>query len=173
MKKTILKYAVFFCGIVIVAWFLSEFVVLRTHVNGDSMAPTLQNGDSLLIDRISYRFREPKRFDIIVFPYQYRENTYFIKRIVGLPGERIRISEGRIYINGEALEEDYGSGLAEEGGLASYEVRLEENEYFVLGDNRNASQDSREPGVGNIQKEQIIGKAFFRLFPFADFGRIR
>ncbi|MCR5025619.1 MAG: signal peptidase I [Lachnospiraceae bacterium] len=149
------------------------FVAQRTEVSGESMVPTLQDQDSLLVDKLSYRFTEPKRFDIVIFPYHYGNNQYFIKRIIGLPGESVRIDEeGNIYINGELLEEDYGAEVILDPGRAQTEVMLGDDEYFVMGDNRNHSMDSRDISVGNIAKKDILGKAFIRIYPFSTFGGI-
>ncbi len=148
------------------SWFVKP-----TMVKGDSMQPTLEDGDCLLIDRWSYRTGEPKRFDVVVFPYPYRSGTYYIKRVIALPGETIRISgDGDIYVNGRVLIEHYGNGAIQDGGLAANEMTLGEDEYFVLGDNRNSSVDSREPDVGNIRKSDIVGKGWVCLFPFERFG---
>ena len=137
------------------------------------MVPTLTDGDQLLMDKISYRFRDPERFDIIVFPYEYSDNTYFIKRVIGLPGETVQIdTAGTIYINGEPLEEHYGAEVILYPGLAEEEIHLDDDEYFVLGDNRNVSEDSRYPDVGNIKRERIMGRPFLRIFPFSSFGLI-
>ena len=152
------------------------YVGQRTKVSGASMEPTLSDGDNLLVDKISYRFSEPERFDIIVFPYQYKENTYYIKRIIGMPGETVRIDEeGIIYINGEELVESYGREVirADRLGVAAEGVTLADNEYFVLGDNRNASSDSRDASVGNIKREDIIGRAWVRIYPFDKIGFIK
>ena len=137
------------------------------------MYPTLHDGDNLLVDKISYRFTDIERFDIIVFEYQHEENVYYIKRIIGLPGETVQITDGNIYINGELLEEDYGYEVMESAGLAAEPVTLGENEYFVLGDNRNDSTDSRDPRVGNITRDIIVGKAFVRIYPFDAIGFLK
>lgn len=137
------------------------------------MQNTLYNKDQLIVDKISYRFRDPERFDIIVFPFQYKENTYYIKRIIGLPGETVQILDGDIYINGEVLEEDYGKETMVVSGRAVNEIQLGEDEYFVLGDNRNHSEDSRFEEVGNIKRSDIIGRAFIRIWPFSRFGLLK
>jgi signal peptidase I len=138
------------------------------------MEPTLSDGDNLIVDKITYRLREPKRFEIIVFPYQYTKNTYYIKRIIGLPGETVRIDEeGRIWINGEVLEENYGKEVIKDAGLASSEIVLGDDEYFVMGDNRNDSADSRFVSVGNIKRENIVGRAWLRIYPFNKFGILK
>ena len=151
-----------------------RFVMQRTDVSGNSMLPMLEDGDSLLVDKISYRFRDPDRFDIVVFPFTQSEETFFIKRVIGLPGETVQITEdGRIWINGEQLEEHYGLEVIRDPGRAVTPVVLSEGEYFVLGDNRNNSLDSRRIEVGNIHEDQIIGRAWIRIYPFANFGFIK
>ena len=166
-----LLYIVVVLGI---TWLVITFVGQRTEVNGSSMEPTLSNNDNLIVDKISYRFKDPQRFDIIVFPFQYDENVYYIKRIIGLPGETVQIGpDGTIYIDGQLLEEVYGKEVMLSPGRAGEPITLGEDEYFVLGDNRNNSSDSREPSVGNIHRDQIIGKAWGRIWPFRKFGVLK
>ncbi|MCD7744185.1 MAG: signal peptidase I [Lachnospiraceae bacterium] len=176
-KKSIIREAlswiVYVALIFGLVYFVVNYVGESTEVRGDSMYPALNDGDQLIIDMISYQFSDPKRFDVIVFPFQYQEDTYYIKRIIGLPGETVQIEDGVIYINGEVLEESYGYEEIKNPGLASAGITLGEQEYFVLGDNRNDSTDSREPSVGNISREQIIGKAVFRVWPFDAVGFIQ
>lgn len=149
------------------------FIAQRTEVSGQSMEPTLQDHDSLLVDKISYRFTDPKRFEIIIFPYKYGNDQYFIKRVIGLPGETVRVdAEGKIYINDEILYEDYGAEIIQDPGRAIDGVTLGPDEYFVMGDNRNHSMDSREVSVGNIHKKDILGRALIRIYPFTKFGRV-
>ena len=155
-------------------WVLITFVGQRTSVSGSSMEPTLHHGDQLILDKLSYHFSEPERFDIIVFPFQYEEKTYYVKRIIGLPGETVQIDlSGNIYINGEILEEDYGLEPINFPGLAQNPITLGEDEYFVLGDNRNNSSDSRDPSVGNIKRDDIMGKAWVRIWPLNKFGVLK
>lgn len=163
-------------GVLCLTWLVITFVGQRTEVDGASMEPTLSNGDNLIVDKLSYRFRDPERFDIIVFPFKYKEKTYYIKRIIGLPGETVQIDEqGNIYINGEILSESYGREIIrpENVGLAAEPIVLGEDEYFVMGDNRNNSTDSRFAQVGNIKREDIIGRAWVRIWPFSGFGVLR
>jgi signal peptidase I len=137
------------------------------------MNVTLTDGDNLIVDKLSYRFKDPERYDIIVFPYQYQEKTYYIKRIIGMPGETVQIKDGMVYIDGEMLQESYGKEVMEYAGVASEPVELGSDEYFVLGDNRNNSSDSRDPSVGNVNRDQIIGKAFIRIWPLNQFGILK
>ena len=172
-KSTVLSYVIWVGAVVLLAWFLITVVAQRTAVNGTSMVPTLEDGDQLICDKISYRFHDPERFDIIIFPYKYQKNTYFIKRVIGLPGETVRIDyDGNIYINGEILDEKYGLEKMTYPGIAEQEITLGDDEYFVLGDNRNVSEDSRYPDVGLIKREDIIGRAWLRIYPFSKFGLI-
>lgn len=174
--KEILSTSVYLLVALCVAYLIITYVGQRTQVKGASMECTLYDEDTLIVDKISYRFSEPERFDIIVFPYQYKTDTYYIKRIIGLPGETVRIDlEGNIYITApgaeqeELLVESYGKEIIQYPGLAIDPVVLDENEYFVLGDNRNNSSDSRSADVGNIKREDIIGRAWLRIWPLEDF----
>ena len=128
------------------------FVGQRTEVSGSSMETTLSDKDQLFFDKMTYRFRDPKRYDIVVFPYQYQDNTYYIKRIIGLPGETVQILSGMVYIDGMRQDERYGNGIMENPGIAEEPLTLGEDEYFVLGDNRNNSSDSRASDVGLIHR---------------------
>ena len=158
----------------VITFLLIKYVGQRTVVDGQSMEPTLYNNDNLIVYKISYRFKDPERFDIIVFPYQYKDDTYYIKRIIGLPGETVQIdTEGNIYIDGEILEESYGKEIIKDPVLAAQPITLGDDEYFVLGDNRNHSGDSRFADVGNVRRSQIIGRAFFRMWPISSMGLIK
>ena len=151
-----------------------RFVGQRTEVSGHSMEDTLDDGDNLIVDKLTYRFRDPVRYDIIVFPYKYKEDTYYIKRIIGLPGEMVQITEeGNILIHGEILEESYGREVMKSPGIAADPIILGEDEYFVLGDNRNASADSRDPSVGVISGKDIVGRAWLRIWPLNKFGILK
>ena len=166
----ILSFLLYVVVVVGITFLIIHYVGQRTYVSGSSMENTLSDGDNLIVDKITYRFSDPKRYDIIVFPYQYEENTYFIKRIIGLPGETVQIVDGIIYIDGEALQESYGREVMKNSGLAADPVTLGEDEYFVLGDNRNDSTDSRDPSVGKIPRDRIIGRAWVRIWPLSKIG---
>nr|WP_330362045.1 signal peptidase I [Pseudobutyrivibrio ruminis] len=156
-----------------IVFLITHFVGQRTVVSGSSMEDTLSDGDNLIVDKLSYRFHNPERYDVVVFPYQYEEDTYYIKRIIGLPGEVVNIdSDGTIYINGEPLDETYGTETILNSGLAASDILLGPDEYFVLGDNRNNSTDSRFEQVGNIHGSDIVGKAWVRVYPFNEFGLV-
>ena len=173
IMRELLNTAIYLLCVLGAVWLVITFVGQRTEVEGASMENTLHNGDNLIVDKLSYRFHDPERFDIIVFPYQFQDNTYYIKRIIGLPGETVQImDDGSIYINGEKLEENYGMEVIkpETIGRAAEPIELGDDEYFVMGDNRNNSSDSRTDMVGNITRENIIGKAWLRIWPVSDFG---
>lgn len=150
------------------------YAVARTDVAGTSMETNLYDGDSVIVDKFTYHFRDPQRFEIIVFPYE--DNVFFIKRIIGLPGETVQINEqGNILIDGEILVEDFGREVIQPNriGIVSEPILLGEDEYFVMGDNRNNSKDSRMVIVGNIKRDDIVGRAVFRIWPFSRFGILR
>lgn len=164
--KEILSTSIYILVVLVITFLIVKYVAVRTEVIGPSMEPTLHSEDNLIVEKVSYRFHKPERFDVIVFPFRYAERTYYIKRIIGLPGETIQIDEdGNIYINGEVLKENYGKEVIKNPGLASEPILLGQNEYFVLGDNRNDSADSRDPSVGNIYRKDIIGRAWIRFWP--------
>ena len=168
--KEILSTSVYLLVVLLITYLIVNFVGQRTEVVGSSMESTLSDGDNLIVDKISYRFKDPERYDIIVFPFQYAENTYYIKRIIGMPGEKIRIdSDGVIYVNDKVLTEFEGREIIVDPGIAFQEITLGEDEYFVMGDNRNNSTDSRDPSVGNIHKKDILGRAWLRIWPLYEF----
>ena len=173
MKEIIKELAGWLLYIVLIialTWTVVTFVGQRTEVSGSSMETTLSDKDQLIVDKMTYRFRDPKRYDIVVFPYQYQDNTYYIKRIIGLPGETVQVKNGEVYIDGEILGEDYGAEAMEDAGIASEPIELGTDEYFVLGDNRNHSSDSRDPSVGVLRREDLIGRAWIRIYPFDEMG---
>ena len=173
IAKEILDLIVYFIVLVLIFLLLQYFVGQHIEVNGSSMENTLSNGDHLILEKVSYRFNDPERFDIVVFrPFDTKEqkNTFFIKRIIGLPGETVQIIDGQIYINGEVSEEDYGNDVIRNPGIASSKITLDDDEYFLLGDNRNNSSDSRFSEVGPVKREAIIGRAWMRIWPLNKIG---
>jgi signal peptidase I len=150
-----------------------NFVLQRTIVDGSSMENTLHDGEQLYVEKLSYRFDALKRFDIIVFyPYGRENEEYYVKRIIGLPGETVQIIGSDIYINGEILKENYGKEPIMDPGRAAEPITLGDDEYFVMGDNRNISKDSRSEEVGNVKRENIGGRAILRIKPLSKFGTI-
>ncbi len=152
--------------VIILAYLCVVCFGARTVMVGQSMSDEIQNGDTVLINRVKYIFFAPKRGDVIVFRPNGNEKTHrYVKRVVGLPGERIQIRDGKLYINGMEYEKNKEIGKIEDPGIAAEELTLEQDEYFVLGDNCENSEDSRFVSVGNVKKKDIIGKAWLILFP--------
>lgn len=150
---------------VFVAFAIVYCVGIRTSIIGDSMSPTLSNGQEIYINRVVYNFTSPKRNDVIVFMPPSNENShYYVKRVIGLPGETIQIKGGRIFINGKLYDENRDIyDLIADPGIAEDELTLGKDEYFVLGDNRNNSEDSRSANIGPIKKSMIFGRAWLHL----------
>lgn len=156
--------------VISIAWFVVFSLATQITVTGQSMEPALQQGEVVLMNRLSYRLGSPKRCDIVVF--EKEPGTYQIKRIIGLPGETVQITGGLVYIDGQALELPDGLNEAGLPGLAEYPILLGDDEYFLLGDNRAGSEDSRFANVGNVKKQQIRGKVWLRIQPLSRFGLI-
>lgn len=146
----------------------------RVSIAGDSMSPALKNGDVLLVNRLVYNARKPERGDIIAFRPNGNENAhYMVKRVVGLPGETVQIQDGQVYIDGKVLVKDIYCYDITIPGVAAEPVELGENEYFVLGDNHESSDDSRMADVGNVKREDIYGKVWFVANFSSDFGLVK
>ncbi len=174
IMRELFGWVLYILIVVGLTYLILTYVGQRTRVSGHSMETTLSDGDNLIVDKLSYRFGDPKRYDIIVFPYKYKENTYYIKRIIGLPGETVQVTDGYAYIDGELLESDvYGAEIMDNSGIAGEPLTLDEDEYFVLGDNRNNSSDSRDPSVGILTREDLLGRAWIRIYPFDKMGVIK
>lgn len=151
-------------------WYFGQ----RISTVGDSMNPVLKNGDVVLVNRFVYNASAPKRGDIIAFKPKGNENAhYYIKRIIGLPGESVEIIENCIYINGEKLEEEYKTTEISDVGIAFEKIQLGSDEYFVLGDDRENSEDSRNADVGNVKRDYIYGKVWFVSAPKSSFGFVK
>lgn len=142
------------------SYFITTNVFVKTSVSGVSMEPTLREGQVVIVNKFEYHFKMPKRNDVIVYKQSNKEHSYFeLKRVIGLPGETVKIKNGVVYINDEVIKEKVKTDIIQNGGLAEEGVKLDDNEYFVLGDNRNDSEDSRFASVGNVLKNEILGKA--------------
>ena len=150
------------------------YVGMRTSVVGQSMMPALENNQEILINRFVYLLTNPKPNDIVVFlPNGNEKSHYYVKRVIGTPGDTVQIKDGTVYVNGEPFEEAVETDAILDAQLAGEEILLAEDEYFVLGDNRNNSEDSRYANIGNVKKQHIIGKAWFIAAPYEDFGFIK
>ncbi len=149
-------------------------VGFRISVVGPSMSPTLENGERILVNRIGYKLFDPKRNDLVVFlPNGNEKAHYYIKRVIALPGDRVQIKDGIVYINGEPFEEKAEVSAIENPLLAEDEIVIGKDEYFVLGDNRNNSEDSRYASIGNVKKEHIVGQAWIIVYPWNKFGLLK
>ncbi len=160
------------------ATFVTNYVAHQTTVEGESMEPTLADGDTVIIQRLSYHFSDPQRYDVVVFPVSYEEtednNTYYIKRVIGMPGETVQIIDGSVYIDGEQLKDDkYAISDILDPGIASTPLVLGKDQYFVMGDNRNMSTDSRSSYVGLVSRRNIIGEAWICTWPLNHFGSLK
>lgn len=172
-KKVILEYGCYLFIVVFVLFLAPTFLMEKILVDGDSMQNSLEDGDQVLIEKVSRYFAGPDRFDVVVFTKK-RGSTekVYIKRIIGMPGEEIRIVGDQIFINGELLEEDFGKDSMLTAGIAADSITLGPDEYFVLGDHRSISADSRNANVGVVKKSELDGVVFLRVFPFNDFGKV-
>ena len=151
---------------VLLGFLLITFGFEKTTVSGNSMDPILKDGDTVVVSKIAYAVLSPRRNDVIVYRQEGKEHSYnSVKRVIGLPGEKILIEDGKIFIDGEPYEEINGVDPMVSGGIAEEEITLEKGEYFVLGDNRNQSEDSRYSSVGMVKKKEIVGKAWIRTSP--------
>lgn len=164
------EYLETIAGALFLAVFIMVFVARAFTVDGPSMLPTLHSGERLLIDKVTYRVRPPKRGDVVVFRYPADPKHYFIKRVVGVAGDLVQIEGGKVRVNGVEIDEPYLDAPML-GRNRSFSVP--EGHYFVLGDNRNNSQDSRSPMVGYVPRSHIIGRALLRYWPVDRIGFIR
>ena len=169
-KKLMFEIIIFLIALLLVilfAYLIVHYALESTTVYEESMSPTLLVEDEVLINKFKYRLSNPERFDVIVFIKTDREHSYYnIKRIIGLPGETIQITDDGVLANGQVLEDIVEVEDMHNYGLAKEVVTLDENEYFVLGDNRNSSEDSRFANVGNVLRDDILGKAWIRTNNF-------
>lgn len=155
-----------------IVWLFITFVGQLTNVSGQSMYPTLNDNDWILIEKVTMRVSGFDRYDVVVFPYANNPKINYIKRVIGLPGDTVDIKDGKILINGEVLQEPvaYEPITGEENFTTQFPAVVPEAAYFVMGDNRNNSSDSRYSDVGFIHKKDIVGKGFLRIFPFTQIG---
>ena len=170
-KKIIKEIMIWILLIVItitVSYLVTTNIFVKTSVSGVSMEPTLKEGQVVIVNKFKYYLKKPKRNDVIVYKQSNKEHSYFeLKRVIGLPGETVKIKNGVVYINDEVMKEKIKTDIIQNSGLAEEGVKLDDNEYFVLGDNRNDSEDSRFASVGNVLRNEILGKAIAIEKPFS------
>lgn len=172
--KTAIEWGTEIIVVCILAWMLVSFFGQRVSNAGDSMSPVLKNGDVVLINRIVYDARKPKRGEIIAFRPNGNENAHYcIKRVVGLPGETIQIKDGKVYIDGKVQKKNVYTSDLDFAGIAEKKLTLGETEYFVLGDNGAGSDDSRLADIGNVKREDIGGKVWFVTNIGKNFGFVK
>ncbi len=171
--KTLLRWCVDIVAVIALAVFAVMMFGTKVTVSGRSMEPTAGSGEVVLLNKLWYNFSEPKQFDVVAFHGPTGDTKTYIKRIVGIPGDRVQITDGKLYINDMAAELPGTPGAITLPGLAEHGVTLKEDEYFVLGDNPDTSEDSRFANVGNVHRTQIEGKVWFRVSPFDRMGFVK
>ncbi|MGL5435199.1 MAG: signal peptidase I [Lachnospiraceae bacterium] len=168
MLRQVSRWVIDIVVVLSLAWFCLYSFGSQITVSGQSMTPLLSSGQTVLMNRLIYDLSGPKRMDVVVFERDDKKTN--IKRVIGLPGETVQIAGGYVYINGTRLEASDGLDQVSLGGLAENPVELGDDEYFLLGDNRDSSEDSRFVNIGNVKEEQILGKVWLRIFPLIDFS---
>ena len=164
--QNVLEYLLYIVGAIVVCLLIIRFVAVRSVIEGSSMFPTFKDKENVIVEKISYYFHGPERYDVIVFELKDNPQEHFVKRVIGLPGETVQILNGYVYINGEKLEDDdFCNELIANAYTAKDPITLGEDEYFCMGDNRNHSNDSRSKSVGPVTKKQILGRVCFRFWP--------
>lgn len=168
LKKEIIEWIKTICTSLLISLVIITFA-RPTIVDGHSMNPTLKHYDILLMNQLLYKTKDPAHGDVIIFKLE-SEGRNLVKRVIGIEGDLVEIKDGRVFVNGIELEEDY----ILETDISSKDLTLvvPEGKFFVLGDNRNGSKDSRSIDVGPVDEDIILGKAYFRLFPFTKIGVI-
>lgn len=154
---------------IIAAFFIITFVFESVSVDGHSMDPTLNNKDRLIVEKVTYHFTDPKPGDVVVIKYPANPREKFIKRVVAVGGDKVRIENSKLYINDVPKDEPY---ILETNMRDFNQVIIPQNTVFVLGDNRNNSRDSRYSDVGFVDYKMVVGRAALRIFPFSRFGKL-
>ena len=174
LVRKVLSWIVELVVVIGLAYVLVSFFGIRTNVVGQAMEQTLENDDDILVNKFAYIISKPKQGDVIVFlPNGNKKSHYYVRRVVAVPGDTVQIKDGALYVNDELYKESTDVASMEDAGIASDAVKLEKDEYFVLGDNRNNSEDSRYANIGNVKRDYIIGKSWFRFSSLGSFGTIK
>jgi len=167
----------FSLGIALILFFVvREFIFRTARVDGNSMTPTLEHGDMVILNRFAYVTGTPRVGDIVAFPYAQNPSEHYIKRIIAAPGDVVDLREGQFWINGEPLGDDFSDEriLSDSGvNFTEFPIEIEDEHFFVLGDNRNGSQDSRFSKVGNVPAKDMIGRAGLRIWPVGRLGLVK
>ena len=172
--KEVLSWTIEILVVIVIAYVSVEYFGFRTSVVGQAMESTLKNEEQILVNKFGYLISQPKAGDVIVFlPNGNEKSHYYVRRIIGTPGDKVQILDGAVYVNGKLFNERTNVSSVEDPGIAVDEITLGEDEYFVLGDNRNNSEDSRFANIGNVKKDYIVGKAWFHFSKITDMGKIR
>ncbi len=158
--------------VVVLAMFLVQYMGMNYEVIGHSMEPSFEVGDTVLVDQIAYKIGKPHRFDVVLFQNRSNEDQVYMKRVIGLPGEKIQIQNGNVYIDDQLLDMGEDAEKINLPGIADNPVLLGEDEYFVIGDNYDSSEDSRFSNIGNVSRTEMIGRVWFRFYPFDRLGFI-
>ncbi len=156
----------------ILGYSIVQFGGQTITIIGDSMNDALESGDTVLVSKISYTFQKPERYDIVAFKLRKSDEYYNVKRIIGMPNETVQIVDGHIFIDGKELQDVPFDEYIMTSGIAEDAITLDDNEYFLMGDNCNNSEDSRFSNVGNVLDTEILGKVIYRIFPSESRGRI-
>jgi len=156
---------------VLLALVTRNFIFRVTRVTGYSMNPTLNHGDVLILNRFSYLFTSPRVGDIVAFPYPSDPSEFFIKRVIAASGDEVDFRDNQFVVNDVPLDDSFSTGSARSGNI-NFPITIEDGYFFVLGDNRNASRDSRYTSVGNVRGNDMLGRSFVRIWPLPNFGRV-
>jgi len=172
--KEVITWILEIAIVLVIAFVFVYYIGFRTSVVGNSMSSTLENRQEILVNRFIYSISNPKPNDIVVFlPNGNEKSHYYVKRVIALPGDTVQIKDGKVYVNGELLAESVETEKIENAMMAENEIVVGEDEYFVLGDNRNNSEDSRYASIGNVKKDHITGEAWMVVYPFDRIGLLK